>query len=161
MVAFTYRMGHGVAGDLTRQSQATIEPQIFGATPFPAYGRFGKLVAGKLVPIGAGDTAALIHGLLLRPFPITGASPSDPLATAVPPTSGAADVLRRGWALVKNNAGAPAINGAVHIRVLNGTANQPIGGIEATSTADTITVANCKFSSPADANGIAEIEYSI
>jgi hypothetical protein len=161
MVAFTYRMGYGVVGDLTRQSQATIEPQVFGATAFPAYGRFGKLVAGKLIPIGAGDTAALIHGLLLRPFPTQGANASDPLGTAVPATSGVADVLRRGWALVKNNAGVPAINGAVHIRVLNGTANQPVGGIEATSTADTITVANCKFAGPADANGIAEIEFNI
>jgi len=163
MTAYLYRMGHGVAGDITRQSQATtIEPAVLGATPFPAYGLFGKMVSGKFVPIGAGDTADDVHALLLRPFPTQGANASDPLATAVPPTSGMADKLRRGYAAVKVNAGAAADEGAVYIRVDAAAAGKPISGIEAAADgANTIAVPGAKFKSPADANGIAEIEFNI
>lgn len=163
MVAFLYRMGNGVPGDITRQSQAKIESHVLnGALPFPAYGRFGKLASGRFVPVGAGDTAAAVYGLLIRPYPTTGANASDPLDTAVPATTGIADVMRSGYANVKNNAGTPALGGLVYIRVAAAAAGKPIGGIEAAADgANTIVVTGAIFMGAADANGNVEIAYNI
>jgi hypothetical protein len=132
--AILYRMPYGVAGDVTRPSNSTIEPQVLdSASAFPGYGLFGKISSAKFVPIGAADVATAIRGLLVRPFPTQGANASDPLGTAVPSTTGIANVLRRGWMAVKSNAGTPAIDGAVYIRVGNASGGKPIGGIEATA----------------------------
>ncbi|MCZ6975328.1 hypothetical protein NH824_23645, partial [Salmonella enterica] len=90
-----YRMPAGIPGDVTRQSAAKIEPQVLNSSlPFAGYGLFGKLASNKFVPVGSGDAATAVYGLLVRPFPITGANASDPLGTSVPPTTGIADVLR-------------------------------------------------------------------
>lgn len=130
--AYLYRMPYGVAGDVTRQSISTIEPQVLDPnTAFSAYGLFGKLSSSKFVPVGAGDAAASIYGLLVRPFPIQGPNASDALGVAVPPTSGLANVLKRGYANVLNNAGTPAVGGSVYVRVANASSGKPIGGIEA------------------------------
>ncbi|RYD87500.1 MAG: hypothetical protein EOP50_20660, partial [Sphingobacteriales bacterium] len=56
--AYLYRMPSGIPGDVTRRSHSTIEAVMLGATPFASFGIFGKVVSGKFVPIGAGDTAA-------------------------------------------------------------------------------------------------------
>lgn len=163
MGAFTYRMPNGIAGDITRQSQATIEAQVFdSANAFSAYGLFGKIASNKFIPVGAGDAATAVYGLLIRPYPKTGANASDPLGTSVPPTTGLADVMRRGYATVKNNAGTPAIGSQVYIRVANAAAGKPIGGIEAASdSTNTIAVAGCFFQAAADANGLVEISFNI
>jgi hypothetical protein len=132
MTAYLYRMPNGIAGDITRQSQATIESHVFdSANPFASYGLFGKIASAKFIPVGSGDAAADVYGLLIRPFPTTGANASDPLGTSVPPTTGLANVLRRGYATVKNNSGVPAINGQVFARVASASTGKPIGGIEA------------------------------
>jgi len=161
--AILYRMPYGVPGDITRQSQATIEPGIFNsAAAFSAYGLFGKLSSGKFVPVGSGDAASAVYGLLIRPFPTQGANASDPLGTAVPKTTGTCDILRRGYANVKVNAGTAAVGGAVYIRVASAAAGKPIGGIEAAADgANTITVAGCTFMGDADASGNAEIGFNI
>lgn len=163
MVAFLTRMPFGIAGDVTRQSQSKIEAGVLNAAlPFPGYGLFGKNVAGKFVPIAAADVAASVYGILVRPFPTQGANASDPLGASVPKASGVADVLRSGYINVKNNAGVPALGGAVYIRVADGTVNQPIGGIEAAADgADTILVAGATFMSGQDASGNCEIAYNI
>lgn len=160
--AFLYRMPQGIPGDVTRQSQAKIEAQVLGATAFTAYGLFGKISSGKFIPVGAGDTAAAVYGLLIRPFPITGKNASDPLGTSVPPTSGMADILRSGYASVKVNAGTAALGGKVYIRIANASAGKPIGGIEAAAVTDeTIEVAGAQFMSAADASGNVEIAFNI
>lgn len=158
-----YRMGNGVAGDLTRQSQATIEPHVLGATPFAGFGLFAKIAANKAVPVGAGDAAAVIYGLLIRPYPTQGANASDPLGTAVPATAGMVDILKRGYAAVKvNGAAAPAHGGIVYIRVAAAAGGKPIGGIEAAADGgNTIIVGGCIFMGAADADGIAEIAFNI
>lgn len=163
MVAFVYRMPSGIPGDVSRQSIATIEPHVFNSSlPFAGYGLFGKIASNKFVPVGSGDAAGAVYGLLIRPNPTTGANASDPLGTSVPPTTGLADVLRRGYAFVKVNAGTAAINGAVYIRVAAAAAGKPIGGIEAAADgANTITVAGAIFMSAADASGNAEIAFNI
>lgn len=163
MVAFLYRMGNGVPGDVTRQSQSTIEPQVFNSSlPFSAYGLPGKIASGKFVPIAGGETAADIYGFLVRPFPTQGANASDPLSTAVPPTSGMANTMRRGYINVKNNAGTPALNGQVYVRVATPGAGKPIGGIEAASdTTNTVAITGCIFMGAADSNGNVEIAFNI
>lgn len=163
MTSFLKRMPYGIPGDVTRPSQSTIEAGVLNASlPFTKYGVPGKIASGKFVPLAGGEAAAAIYGLLVRPFPITGANASDPLGTAVPPTSGVADVLRRGYINVKNNAGTPALNGVVYVRIAAGTVNQPIGGIEAAADgANTIVMTGAIFMGAADANGNVEIAYNI
>lgn len=161
--AFLYRMPYGIPGDVTRAAQATIEPKVFNsAAAFSAYGLFGKLSSGKFVPVGSGDAASAVYGLLIRPYPTTGANASDPLGTSVPPTSGIANALVRGYANVKVNAGTAAAGGAVYVRVANAAAGKPIGGIEAAAdSSNTIQVSGAFFMGDADANGNAEIRFNI
>lgn len=157
-----YRMPYGIPGDVTRRQHATIEPHIFGATPFTAYGLPVKLSAGKVIPMGAGDAAQVPFGFLVRPYPTQGANASDPVGTAVPPISGQADVLRRGYINVKNNVGAPATGGTVYMRVTANGGNTIIGGIEATADgANTVILQSCTFTGNADANGNVEIAVNI
>lgn len=161
--AILYRMPSGIPGDISRQSQATVEPQIFDpALPFPGYGLFGKLAAGKFVPITTGDTAEAVYGLLVRPYPTTGGAGSEPVGAATPPTKGVCDVLRRGYMTVKNNAGTPALGGQVYVRVAAAAAGKPIGGIEAAADGtNTIAVTGAIFMNGGDANGNVEIAFNI
>lgn len=163
MAAFLYRMPRGIAGDVTRQSQSTIEPQLFNSSlPFASYGIPGKMASNKFIPFAGAETAADVYGFLVRPYPITGANASDPLGTSVPPTKGVADVLKRGYFNVKVNAGTAANNGAVYIRIAAAAAGKPIGGVEAVADgANTIVVTGAIFMSAADANGFAEVAYQI
>ncbi len=163
MVAYVTRMPAGIPGDVTRQSAAKIEAQVLNsAAAFPGFGLFGKIASNRFVPVGSGDTAAAVYGLLVRAYPITGANGSDPLGTAVPPTSGLTDVLVSGYANVRVNAGTAAANGPVYIRVAAAAAGRPIGGIEAAADgANTIVVPNCRFMSAADSSGNAEIAFNV
>lgn len=163
MTAFTYRMPAGIPGDVTRPSLGTIETQLFDSSnAFAGYGLFGKIASGKFIPVGSGDAASAVYGLLIRPNPITGGNGSEALGTATPPTKGPADVLRRGYANVKNNAGTPALNGQVYIRVAAAAAGKPIGGIEAASdSTNTIAVTGCIFTGAADSSGNVEIAFNI
>lgn len=163
MTAFLYRMPSGIPGDVTRPSSSTIETQLFNSSAaFSGYGLFGKISSGKFVPVGSGDTASAVYGLLVRPNPITGGNGSETLGTSTPPTNGPADVLRRGYANVKVNAGTAALGGTVYIRVAAAAAGKPIGGIEAAADgANTITVTGAQFMGAADASGNAEIAFNI
>jgi len=163
MTAFLYRMPSGIPGDVTRQSQSTIEAQLLDSTqPFAGYGLFGKVASGKFVPVGAGDAATAVYGLLVRPYPTQGANPSDPLGTSVPATSGAGNVMRRGYVNVKVNAGTASLGSGVYIRVAAAAAGKPIGGIEAAAdSTNTILVVGAAFMGAADASGNAEISYNI
>ena len=163
MTAFLYRMPSGIAGDVTRASVSTIETQLLDSTlPFPGYGLFGKIASGKFVPIASGDAAGTVYGALVRPFPTQGVNASDALGVSVPKTSGAADVMRRGYMSVKLNAGTAALGGVVYVRVGAAATGKPIGGIEAASdSTNTIAVAGASFMSAADASGNVEIAYNI
>lgn len=161
--AILYRMPYGIPGDITRQSVATVETQIFDPLkPFSAYGIPGKIDGNNFVPIEEDDAATAIYGILVRPFPTQGANASDPLGTSVPKTNGAADVLRRGYIAVHVNAGTASLGGAVYVRVGAGTTEKPIGGIEAQADgSDTVVMAGASFMGAADANGNAEIGFNI
>lgn len=161
--AILYRMASGIPGDISRQSQATVEPGIFDpANPFASYGIPVKKVSGKIRPVASGDAATVIIGLLVRPYPVTGGAGSEPLGTATPPPSGVGDLMRRGYMTVKCNAGAPADGGVVYVRVGAAAAGKPIGGIEAAAdSTNTVVMAGAVFKNAGDANGNVEIEYNI
>lgn len=154
--AIAFRADFGVPGAVTREDQRHIEGvPLDPALPFSAYGLPGKIAAGKFVPIAG--TGEVVYGYLVRPFPFTGPNASDPLGSATPPTTGVANVLRRGYICVHNGAGAPGVGGAVNIRFQNAVAGKPIGGVEFTATADTYVSATSQFMSQQDASGNAEV----
>ena len=159
--AILYRMSSGIPGDVTRLSNATIEPGVYDpAKSFDTFGVPGKIVSEKFVPLEAGDTADDIYGLLVRPYPTT--SSQDPLGTSTPPKAGINDILRRGYMTVLLRAGTSAKGGAVYVRIGSPVAGKPIGGIEAAADgADTVDLPNATFMGAADASGNVEISYNI
>lgn len=161
--AILYRMPSGIPGAVSRPSQSTIEPAILDPNnAFSAYGLFGKIASGKFIPVGAGDAATAVYGLLVRPYPTQGANASDPLGSAVPATTGVTNILRRGYMTVKLNAGTAALGGQVYVRVANAATGKPIGGIEAAAdSTNTIAITGATFMSAADASGNVEIAYNI
>jgi len=168
MTAFLYRMGHGFAGALTRESQASIESQQFAdPSGFAAHGLPGKIDANdQFVPIASGDAAADVYGFLVRPYPFQGATAGDVNVGSVAPTyDRQANVMRRGYISVKNNAGTPGLNKPVYIRVATGTGGTPVtAGIEAeapTTATNSIKLTNAVFMSTGDADGNVEIAYNI
>jgi len=160
-------MPFGVQGDITRPSQAHVESLVLGATAFAQFGLPGKVSGNKFIPVAANND--VIYGFLARPFPITGASASDPLGTSVPPATGIANVLKRGYisALVQLNAATCALGSGVFVRYQNPSGSQIIAGVEGATTGNnyqilTATAAqNTYFTGPADANNLAEVAFNI
>lgn len=163
--AYTFRMPAGFAGDLQRAEVATIEPQqIDSAAPPTVFGVAVKLVNGKIQPINnAADTAALVCGVNLRPYPIQG-NGTDPLGTSTPPTSGVTDVLKRGYVNVAlGGTTAATKGGTVYVRVAAAAAGKPLGGFEAAADGtNTVAMpASWYFTGPGDTYGITEIAVNI
>ena len=164
MASILYRMLSGIAGDISRRQSSTVEPGILTpALPFAAFGVAAQVAAGKVVPFAAaGETAASLFGFLVRSYPMGGANASDPLGTAVPPTVGVADLLKRGYMTVRNGAGTPALGGVVYVRVAAPAGGKPLGGVEAVADgANSVVIPNTYFTGPADASGNVEIAYNI
>jgi len=159
--AYLYRMPSGIPGDVSRKLDSTIETQYFNASlPFASYGIPVKLVSGKVVPFAAADVATSLYGFLVRPYPTQSAQ--EPIGTATPPTSGPANILRRGWMTVKCNAGAPAQGGTVYVRIDTPSGAKVVGGIEAAAdSTHTVALTGVSFTNAGDANGNVEIEYNI
>ena len=167
MPSYLFRMKSGIAGNVNRDSQNTIEPQRLSKdSPFDAYGVPGKIVDGFFAPLAEGDSAADIYGWLVRPYPTQDSVPNPGFnggKPGVPPYGGnMADVLRRGYMSVVNRAGTPGLNQPVYVRVANATAAQPIGGVEATAVdGETVAVNGAIFMDSGDADGNVEISFNI
>ncbi len=162
--AFLYRMPAGIPGSINRMSTATVEAQMLDTTNFPTV--YGVPVAIDATSkntrkIMAGDAAANVYGLYVRPYPTN--SNTDPLGTSTPPVSGICNVLKRGYMTVQlNGATAAAKNGAVYVRTVANGGNTIIGGIEAAADgSNTFVMANAYFTGPADASGNVEIGFNI
>lgn len=159
--SFKYRMPAGIPGALTRgANSATVEPCVLNAAaPFTAYGKFGKTVAEKFVPLAGGEAAAAITGILVRPFPTT--SSQDGLTVSTPPASGVADRARRGYVSVHLDKGAAAKDAQVYVRV-TAAGGDVVGQVETAADAgNCVAVTNCFFTGPADADGNTEIAFNI
>ncbi|MBB3004369.1 hypothetical protein FHX57_006751 [Paraburkholderia tropica] len=163
--AYQFRMPAGFAGDLQRAEVATIETQLIdSSTPPTVFGVAVKYVSGKVQPINlAADTAALVQGVNLRPYPIQG-NGTDPLGTSTPPTSGVTDILKRGYVnVLLGGTTAAAKGGTVYVRVAAAATGKPLGGFEAAAdSTNTIAMpSNWYFTGPADAYGITEVAVNI
>lgn len=160
--AIVTRMAAGIAGAISRYDSITVEPVPYGATPFVGYGLPVKYVAGLAVPVGAGDTAPLVTGILVRPYPQTSPTGGSGLGVSIPPTTGIANVMRRGYVTVVCNNGAPALAGAVYVRVATPSGPKVVGGFEAAADGgNTILLTNATWNGAADATGNAEIAFNI
>lgn len=173
--AFAYRMPSGIPGDVNRAgSSAVVEPNLISSVNPPlAYGVAVALdPANGIRPIGAGDTAALVYGLYVRPYPTnqqstSGFFGSNPLGTnQVPPAQGPCDVLKSGYMTVKLYAPAAAVpGGAVYVRIANAGVGQIVGGFEAAADGgNTIQVGaqnTTYFRGAADASGNVEIAFNL
>lgn len=155
--AYLYRMPSGIAGDVTRKSDSTVEPNLLGADA--AFGAAVKLSAGKVVPIEAADAASSVYGFLTRPFPNQGGViglTSDGKLRA----GNACDVLRRGYISVSLARGTAAKGGQVHLRIA-AAAGKLVGELEAAAVADETVALPATFMGPADSDGNVEIAYNI
>lgn len=161
MTAFTYRMPAGIPGAISRESQATIEPNMLDTTGAPtAYGTVVKLVSGLIKAIASGDAASVVYGFLVRPFPFNDST--DGLGTGTVPTARRlCDVMRRGYMMVALAAGTAAKGGQVYVRVTAGS-GRAVGAIEtAADTGNCVAISGCTFMGAADASGNVEIAFNI
>ena len=158
MPVFLKRMPAGIPGDVSRKEDAVIESNLVGAGEVP-YGAFVKLSSGKLAPIAASDTAAVIYGLAVRPYPKQ--SENNKFGPTAAPAGGMCDVLRSGYMTVLLKQGTAVRGGQVYVRVTEDT-EKKVGDIEAAAdTTKTVAVSGCMFMGPADADGNVEIAYNI
>lgn len=167
--AIIYRMASGIPGALSRgEGQATIEPQIYDTDyPVTVFGVPVKYVSGKVRPIASGDTiASVVQGFLVRPYP-TQYTSNEALAAGTPNTAQIANVLKRGYIMVKVNASlpsaVPAKGGAVYCRKTDhGASEYLMGGVESDAdSAKCEAITGAYFTGAMDANGYCEVAYNI
>lgn len=152
-------MPHGFAGSYARQPDMIVNTRPAGGTGQIAFGAPLKYGANSaVVPMGAGDTAALFVGVAAREVKSALNYLEQGVGAYAP--GEAVPVFQRGAINVKCQNGTPALGGKVYVRV---TANASIptaavGGFEAASdTTNSVELGNCQWAGPADANGVAEL----
>lgn len=151
------RMPAGIPGEITRREDCTLEPNILGADAAP--GCALKMSDGKVVPIAPGDTAAVVYGFLVRPYPSQGGL-SGLAAGGKLPSGSMCDVLRRGYISAALARGTAAKAGKVHLRVAV-AAGKAVGDLEAAAVANETVELSATFMGEADASGNVELAYNI
>lgn len=153
----------GIAGAISRPQDLTVEPQTLdSAKAFAAYGLAGKFSAGKFVPIEAADTASVVVGIYVRPYPT--ASQPDKVRQIGTGFNFAGDCMKRGYVIVNLgvDASSVALGGAVYMRVATPTASSPLGAFLAAADGEnTVQITNAFFNGPGDANGNIELAFNI
>lgn len=161
---FKLQMPFPAPGTVSRPNVQTIEPQIQSATaPVTAFGVPVKMVAGRATAIAAADAATVVYGFSVRVWPGQDYTFAPSFGNATPPGAGfPLDILKRGYIMVQVNAGVPAAQGPVYMRVANPSAGKPIGGIEAVAdSTNTVIIAGAYFNTLVDENSVAEIAYNL
>lgn len=156
----------GVPGDLTRAHAIVESYQQFVTTPVFGYGLPVKQAAGApdaVTGIVAADTSAAVVGFSVRQYPSLPGTTADQLFGAgVPPLTGPLSIMKEGYMVVKNNAGTPAKEGAVYVRIATPAGIKVVGGIEAVADgANTFQLLGAAFTGAADADGNAEIRFRV
>lgn len=170
-VAFPYRMGAGMLGDVNRTHPVTIEPVLIcAATPPTAYGQAVVVDATTqgVRPLVAGDQALTqVYGITVRPWPLQQSSGSNygaaSLGAATPPTTGVIDVMRSGYMIV-SVVGQTKKGGVVYIWTSAASGSHVQGGFEAvnpTSDGMTLDVSKTYWNGVPDSSGLVEIGYNI
>lgn len=154
-------MPHGQAGSYARQPDMIVNTFPAGGEANIAFGTPLKLADGKVVAMGAGDTADLFIGIASREFKSALEYLNQGLGAYAPgePVS----VFQRGAINVKCQKGTPAYGNPVYLRI---TANASystavVGGLEAEAdSTNTIELKGCKWMGAKDANDIAELRIT-
>lgn len=161
--SYLYRMPVGIAGAVSRPQDLTVEPVIINASnAFSAYGLAGKFTDGLFVPLEDGDTADLIQGIYVRPYPTTQTAD---LVRQVGAKNFPGDALKRGYMTVSLGSDATTITKGAPVYVvvsLDSSIDVPLGGFSATAiSGKTVVLPNAQFTGAGDADGNAEISYKI
>lgn len=165
MTAYLYRMPVGIAGAISRPQDLTVEPVILkSSNAFPAYGLAGKFdTDGFFVPLSDGDTADVVKGIYVRPYPTT--SQPDMVRQVGTDKNFPGDAMKRGYMSVNLGSDASAIKKGAPVYVvvsLDSTIDVPLGGFMATSlSGKNVALTNAEFTGAGDANGNAEISWKI
>ena len=167
-VAFPFRMGAGFAGDINRVHPFSVLPGLINdTTPPRLYGDPVLVDAATnayrgFVAADASATAVPLLGVTVRSFPTqqTTGGMASAIGAAVPPVSGVMDALRAGYIMVKLPAGRVVTKGQAAFVWATATAGLNIqGGFQDVASAgNTVPLANARFTGPADATGIVELE---
>lgn len=176
-VAFTFRMGAGFAGDVSRAHPFGVEPVLNDPTnPVLAYGLACVYTAtGNTVrQMAAGDSSLTnISGILVRPFPQqapsapqiyggtgTVAAPFGDIGT--PPAGQPVDILKQGYIAVPI-VGTPVKGGAVFVWTGATGGGHRLGGFE-TAAGTTLAIetdGRTYFQGGVDAFGIGEVAFNV
>lgn len=165
MTAYLYRMPVGIAGAVSRPQDLTVEPVILkSSNAFSAYGLAGKFdTDGFFVPLSDGDTADVVKGIYVRPYPTT--SQPDMVRQVGTDKNFPGDAMKRGYMSVNLGSDASAIKKGAPVYVvvsLDSTIDVPLGGFMATSlSGKNVALTNAEFTGAGDANGNAEISWKI
>ncbi|MBD2803488.1 hypothetical protein ID855_01915 [Xenorhabdus sp. ZM] len=164
MTAYLKRMPVGIAGDISRRQDMTVEPVVLkSANLFPAYGLVGKYDDnGYFVPLADGDTADKIQGIYVRPYPTT--SMPDKAYIIGTNNNYTGDNLKRGYMTVKLDGDTSSIKkGApVYVRVGKAAKESPLGSFLNTEIpGETVLLPQAQFTGAGDAEGNVEISYKI
>lgn len=152
-------MTHGYAGDYARQPDMVVDTHPLGGSVPVLFGT--PLVyddGSKVIPLGAGKTAADFVGVASREFKSATSYLSQDAGQYEPDE--AVSVFKRGCINVLCHVGAPKLGGKVYVRTTANTAKPTgvVGGFEAEADeGNAIELANCQWRGEKDANGVAEI----
>lgn len=158
---YLYRMPVGIAGAISRYHDLTIEPVIINTDKaFKAYGLAGKYEGDYFVPLSEGDTADVIQGIYVRPYPTT--ETADFARQIGKGKHFPGDALKRGYMTVTvADASTIQKGGKVYVRI-KATETEPLGAFATSLIADeTVELPNAQFTGSGDASGNAEISYKI
>jgi hypothetical protein len=187
MAAFTYRMGAGSPGDVTRIHPSSIRAfmnDASGSNPATLFGQ-AVLFHGATNTVravdhtddsGKGATSVDIVGVTVRPYPTQDNGSGETFGAAAfnasGPTAGqVVDVLTQGSILVAQNqptgtyAATSVLGGTVYVRVTTATTPSafttlPVGGFESVQdpyTTNQLIVDDAYWMGGADSFGVAEI----
>ncbi|HGJ5855985.1 MAG TPA: hypothetical protein ACHBZ9_00615 [Arsenophonus nasoniae] len=171
MQPYLYRMPVGIAGAISRYRDLTTEPVLLKSKDgFPTYGLAGKYDGDYFVPLSEGDTAEMIKGIYIRPYPTT--QTQDFIRQIGTEKNFTGDALKRGYVTVNVGVDSEQVKkgNPVYVRIAGATDKSPLGsfliaeektGEGESAKVNTVILANAEFTGHGDADGNVEISYKI
>lgn len=122
--AYLYNAPAGVAGDITRVDETSVEPArliAVSAVYAQAYGIPMKYATGGISQIASGDAATVFAGILARTAPEISGNANQGFDNTIPNPETIQNFVVRGYVSVKCVVGTPARGGVVYMQsVANG-----------------------------------------
>lgn len=130
MTAFLYRAPSGVAGDITRQLDTTVESGLLNAAKAPTkFGAPVKIVSGLFEKIEASDAATVFAGIISRSVPSIAGDTAQSFGTGTPNTTSVQGIVVKGYVNVTCTQGTPVRGGQVFMRITADT-GKAVGDLE-------------------------------